>query len=289
MPSKVFRQMFEEKYMRFPGGLSKAVTLSYDDGVAADRRLREIIDKYGLKCTFNLNSTLFDCVGWHNRMNEEETYNLFSRGPHEIALHGARHIYLDKVPLPEAIREVVLNRDWLEHKFGRIVNGMAYAYNGYNAAVKGALADLGVQYARTTSSTFSFSLPQDFLEWHPTCHHRQREEMFSLLEKFVGGSPESEFKNREPWLFYLWGHSYEFDDDDNWEDIEKFCAAVADADGVWAATNGEVCRYINAYRSLTFSLDGERVFNGSYMPVWIEIRGKVYVVPAGGEVLFDED
>ena len=187
--------MFEEKYMRFPGGLSKAVTLSYDDGVHADKKLIQIIDKYGLKCTFNLNSLLFDCRNWHDRMDEEETYALFSGSRHEVALHGARHIFLNKVPLHEAIREVALNRDWLEHKFGRIVNGMAYAYNGYNDEVKRVIGDLGVQYARTTRSTHSFGLPEDFLEWHPTAHHSE-DCLPELTQKFLLGSPEDEFKHR---------------------------------------------------------------------------------------------
>ena len=42
--------------MRFPGGLAKALTFSYDDGVEQDIRLVEILDKYGMKGTFNLNS-----------------------------------------------------------------------------------------------------------------------------------------------------------------------------------------------------------------------------------------
>ncbi|MDE7379791.1 MAG: polysaccharide deacetylase, partial [Clostridia bacterium] len=99
----MFRQMFEEKYMRFPGGKQKAATFSYDDGVKADKKLLEIFDKYGVKGTFNLNSLLFDCQNWHDRMNEEETFNTFSGTVHEVALHGARHIFMDKVPLPEAI------------------------------------------------------------------------------------------------------------------------------------------------------------------------------------------
>ena len=40
----------------FPGGKSKAFTLSYDDGVVQDRRLAELFRKYGLKCSFNLGS-----------------------------------------------------------------------------------------------------------------------------------------------------------------------------------------------------------------------------------------
>ena len=283
-----FRQMFEEKYMRFPGGLSKAVTLSYDDGVHADKKLMQIIDKYGLKCTFNLNSLLFDCRNWHDRMDEEETYALFSDSRHEVALHGARHIFLNKVPLHEAIREVALNRDWLEHKFGRIVNGMAYAYNGYNDEVKRVIGDLGVQYARTTRSTHSFGLPEDFLEWHPTAHHSE-DCLPELTQKFLLGSPEDEFKHREPWLFYLWGHSYEYDDADNWSVLEDFCKSVGGRNDIWYATNGEICSYVKAYRSLVFSLDGEMAFNPSYVPVYIEIRGKTYGILPGRSVLFGKE
>lgn len=285
--SKVFRQMFEEKYMRFPEGKTKAVTFSYDDGVKADRQLLSIFDKYGLKGTFNLNSSLFDCVNWHNRMDEEETYAAFKDTTHEIALHGARHIFLNKVPLAEAVREVALNRDWLEHKFGRIINGMAYAYNGFNDDVKRVLADLGVKYARTTKSTYSFALPRDMLEWNPTLHHREADKLIELADKFISSSPDAEFKNREPWLFYIWGHSYEFDDDDNWNLIEEAAQKLSGRADTWYATNGEICDYINAYRSLVFSLDGERVFNPAYMTVWLEIRGKTYAIGPGETVLFD--
>ncbi|MDE6691644.1 MAG: polysaccharide deacetylase family protein, partial [Clostridia bacterium] len=171
----MFRQMFEEKYMRFPEGKCKALTFSYDDGVEADKKLLKLFEKYGLKGTFNINSKLFDCRCWHDRMDEETTFNAFSGSGQEVALHGARHIFLDKVPLPEAIKEVVDNRAYLEEKYGTIVRGMAYAYNGYNADVKRVLADLGVAYARTTHSTYGFQIPTDWLELNPTCHHTEKE------------------------------------------------------------------------------------------------------------------
>ena len=47
-------------YMLFPGGKQKALTLSYDDGVQQDIRFIEILDKYGIKCTFNINSYSFE-------------------------------------------------------------------------------------------------------------------------------------------------------------------------------------------------------------------------------------
>ena len=48
--------MAKKVFMRFPGGLGKALTLSYDDGVEQDIKLIDILNRYGLKCTFNLNS-----------------------------------------------------------------------------------------------------------------------------------------------------------------------------------------------------------------------------------------
>ena len=218
-------------------------------------------------------------------MNEEETYSAFSGGVHEVALHGARHIFMTKVPLPEAINEVVQNRLYLENKFNRIVCGMAYAYNGYNDEIVAALKSLGITYARTTEPSYSFEIPTDWLRLKPTCHHADPK-FSELLNKFLSGSPADDFKHREPWLLYVWGHSYEFDDNANWDVIESACAELSKhKKDIWFATNSEVYNYVQAYKSLVYSLDGERVFNPSHIPVYMEIRGKTYKIPAGCDVL----
>lgn len=283
----MFIQMYKEKYMRFPGGKTKAATFSYDDGVKADLRLLEIFKKYGVKGTFNLNSDLFDCQSWHNRMNEEETVKAFKSSGQEVALHGARHIFLDKVPLPEAADEIVRNRRYLENIMGRTVRGMAYAYYGYNDEIVKLLKMLGVAYARTTEPSYSFQIPEDWLRLKPTCHHKDPK-FAGLLDKFLTGSPAAEFKHREPYLLYIWGHSYEFDDDNNWEIIETACSRLAKDNDVWLATGIEIYNYVKAYENLVYSMDGERAFNPSYMGVFVEIRGKVYEIPAGGEVVFEK-
>ena len=284
----MFSQMYEEKYMRFPQGKSKAVTFSYDDGVSADGKLIEIFNRYGLKATFNLNSKLFDCCCWHGRTDEEETYKIHYGSGHEIALHGARHIFLDKVPLPEAANEIVQNRLYLENRFGRIVRGMAYAYNGYNDGIVDLLKKLGVSYARTTESSYSFGLPVDWLKIKPTCHHNDAK-LGELTERFLNTSPNGQFKHREPYLFYVWGHSYEFDDNGNWHIIENLAKKLSAADDVWFATNGEIYDYVQAYGNLIFSIDGERVKNPSCIDVYIEIRGRIYRIAPGEELQFDRE
>lgn len=284
----MFRQMFEEKYIRFPEGKTRAITFSYDDGVEADKKLVAILNKYGLKGTFNLNSALFECKEWHDRMNEEETYNLFKDGPHEVALHGARHIFMDKVPPTEALFETVKCREYLENKFERIVRGHAYAYNGYNDKVVEILKSVGVLYSRTTDSSYSFEIPKDFLRLNPTCHHSDKR-MGELCDKFFESSPLDEFKHREGKLFIVWGHSYEFDDNKNWELIENLGKRAQKCKDLWCATLGEICDYINSYNNLVYSLDGERVFNPSCNSVWLEIRGKTYEVKSGQTVVFEKD
>ena len=48
------RALFDE--IIFPNGKSKAFTMSYDDGTIHDRRLVEIMNRYGIRGTFNLNA-----------------------------------------------------------------------------------------------------------------------------------------------------------------------------------------------------------------------------------------
>ncbi len=88
---------------------------------------------------------------------------------------------------------------------------------------------------------------------------------------------------------YVWGHSYEFDDRHNWDIIESFAKRVSGRKDIWFATNSEVYNYVQAYKNLVFSIDGERVYNPSHMPVWIEIRGKVYKAEGGATLQFDKE
>lgn len=53
--------------MPFPDGKRKALTFSYDDGNEEDVRLIGLMNRYGLKGTFNLNSGLLSrAVSWYN-------------------------------------------------------------------------------------------------------------------------------------------------------------------------------------------------------------------------------
>ncbi len=44
----------------------------------------------------------------------------------------------------------------------------------------------------------------------------------------------------EPQLLYIWGHSYEFTVDDNWEHMENIFKKLAFRDDIYYGTNAEV-------------------------------------------------
>lgn len=268
--------------MLFPEGKAKALTLSYDDGVEQDKKLIELLNQYGVKATFNLNSGCYAAEGTkypegqiHRRMSYNEVTKTYKNSGHEVAVHGLTHPWLEQMPEGMAAYEVVQDRKNLEEQFGVIVRGMAYPFGTYSDSVVNALKSAGIVYSRTVHSTHQFSLPTDWLRMPATCHHDDPE-LMTLAKKFVEENPIW-----NPYLFYLWGHSYEFEANNNWNVIEEFLAYMGQRDNVWYATNIEVHDYIEAYRSLQFACDLSRVKNPTCQKVWFKAGINIYVVEPG--------
>lgn len=248
------------RFLRFPDWKLKAVTLSYDDGVVFDRKMISILDKYGLKCTFNINSELYANETGGRRLTKDEATELYKNSPHEVAIHGAKHLSLAEVSPEAATRDVIVDRENLEAQFGRIIKGMAYANGSYNDTAVEILKNSGVKYARTTIATNAFDIPTDWLRLPSTCHHTAAN-LDELTDKFLSIEEGGYFWGNAPKLFYLWGHSYEFNDNDNWEIIENFAKKVGNREDIWYCTNGEVYDYVKAFEKLEFSVDGKIIKN----------------------------
>lgn len=271
--------------MRFPGGLGKALTLSYDDGVEQDVRLMEILDRYGIRCTFNLNSGCYapEDVVWpqgqiHRRMPRSRVLAAYDTSRHEVAVHCLTHASLPELPPDQIIHEVMKDRENLERDFGMLVRGMAYPYGTYSDEVVDTLRACGILYSRTVASSHDFSVPQDWLRLRPTCHHNDPQ-LMALCDRFL-----AEPANWTCRLFYLWGHAYEFEADNNWSVIEAFCQKMAGQKDIWYATNMEICAYTLAFRQLVFSADGARLYNPTATTLYLESEGKGYTI-APGETL----
>ncbi len=266
--------------MSFPAFKYKALTLSYDDNVIYDKQLIEIMERYGLKGTFNVNSGQF---GDNTRkLSKDAAIRLYKSPNVEVAVHGLQHLALANVSLDAAREDVMENKKDLERIFGGVVRGMAYAYGSYSEEVVELLKDCGIVYARTTVSTEAFDIPTDWLRLPATCHHNNPR-LTELAETFLEDTLEKEAK-----LFYLWGHSYEFNDNGNWEIIENFAKLVGNRQDVWYATNTEVYEYVTAFRALIFSADKEWVYNPTARDIYLLVDGKAVVVKSGETVNIKE-
>lgn len=267
--------------MRFPDFKYKAVTLSYDDDTLFDKKFVGILDEYGLKCTFNLNSERFAAQENDVTMTIGQAVELFRDSRHEIAVHGKKHLSLAEFDSAVCAEEIAGDRKNLESLFGVIVKGMSYACGSYNDEVVKTLKACGINYARTVESTGRFDIPNDWLRLPATCHHNDSR-LEALTDEFLKDYNEkTHYVHKTPKLFYLWGHAYEFNDNDNWHIIENFARKVGDRDDVWYATNGEVYDYVKAFDSLEFSVAGDMIKNPSAIDVCLNYCGKNVKVPAG--------
>lgn len=218
----------------------KYVTFSFDDGVMQDRKLAALFNRLNIHATFNLNTGIqseesqFDIGSVHvRRMNQEGLESLY-RG-HEIAVHGRKHLALTELTREQFDEEITGDIQAIRELYGETPMGMAYAYGAYNEKVKGWLRESGLVYARTVEQTERFDLPADYMEWHPTCHYHN-ERLMDLLMQF------EEAEATHPMLFYVWGHSYEFDVYGDFSRFESFCERVARNPEIHIVTNGEFVR-----------------------------------------------
>lgn len=261
-------------YICFPEGKAKALTMSYDDGILQDERLIGIFNRYGIKGTFNLNYGLMGSEKARTRLESGRIAELYKG--HEVSTHTMTHPTIARCPLTGVAEEILEDRKGLESLLGMPVRGHAYPNGSYNEEIKQLFRQLGIAYARVVGAVPDFELPADPLEWHPTCHHNDPE-LMQKAQFFADFNKKQYLK-----LMYVWGHSYEFDNDDNWNVIEEFCRFMGGREDIWYATNIEIVDYMDAAKRLQFTADSTRVFNPSSRSVWLEVDDAYYMEAKGG-------
>lgn len=224
--------------------MDKLITFSFDDGTVQDRRLIELLNKYGLKATFNLNSALLGQSGRILLCGREVCYDKIAAGEvavlyegHEVASHSLTHPDLKQLCEEDVGYQVEADRLKLSELCGYEVSGFAYPGGGvnYNRAVTTAIKSrTNIKYARTIDDTLSFSMPDDPYVWNPT-RDVTCGDLFFIAEKF--------FASDGGGLMYVWGHSFGLDAADMWDKFEGFCEFISRRKGTRYLTNREVLDY----------------------------------------------
>ena len=257
----------------YPNGKKRIVTFSYDDGHKNDPHLIELFDKYGVKGTFHLNSKTLVTLSEEEQKAIGERYK-----NHEISCHTVSHGWPSKIPSASLVGEIIENRKALEKIAGYPVIGMSYPSGSFNDNAVEVHKACGIVYSRTTLSTNKFALPDDFLRWHPTCHHKGA---LALCDSFINNL-DSEWTHP---LFYIWGHSHEFRTEEDWQEIETVLQKLSGNDKIWYATNIEIYNYMTAQKQLQISVDERTFYNPTAIDVWVERNKKdILLIPKGQTV-----
>ncbi len=229
----------------YPGGKTKAILLSYDDGVDSDRRFVELLNKYNLKGTFNLNDGLFGTevtwLDWKPQYIEASEVKTLYEG-HEVALHTTYHPDLTYLSKRQIEKEVKSNQKALEELTGVKIHSMAYPFGTSNGRVATVLKELGVTSARLVGNQPDFSLPDNWLLWNPTTHHSQAK---YTIDRYLA------LESQEPTVLYIWGHSWELDQNsrnNSWEYFQELCEILSGQQDIWYTTVGEFVNYVREKR-----------------------------------------
>ena len=115
------------------------------------------------------------------------------------------------------------------------------------------------------------------MSWKATCHHDHN--LLKLGEEFVNLQ-----KKQYMYMMYVWGHSYEFTKNNNWEVMEDFCKLVGGRDDIWYATNIEIVDYMDVVKAAQFAVDGSFVYNPCVQSLWLCVDDEKFIEAKGGEV-----
>lgn len=267
----------------YPGFKTKAATFSFDDSILQDRTTVNILKSHGLKGTFNLNlgqsgeEKIREGIDCSHLVLEKE-YSLYDGM--EIATHTYQHPHLETLPYEEQKKQYQLDIEGLEKLTGRKIIGSAYPYGTYNKDTLRALKELGIVYGRTTRSTYDFSLPFNFLLWHPTIHHNDPR-IFEIMDSFFA-------VKKELACLYIWGHSYEFAIQPRcpFSTLEKIASMLEEKkEDVAFLTNGEIYTYCNA-ANMVYYRDGGFV-NPSDQDVYLKVDDDYLVVKKGEKLIYE--
>ena len=269
----------------YPGGKPKAFCITYDDGVVQDIRFVQLMNRYGLKGTFNLNSQLMeDDFQWIHptgvtikRLSPEKAVEVYKG--HEIASHSLTHPDFQGLGEEEITRQMLADKEKLEKWFGVKVQGFGLPFDYYSPVVAYCANKCGFEYSRTSSESYSYSPPENYLWWAAGAYH-----MNPRWRAFAEGFFETD---TELALCQIVGHSYDLDTENMWEKMESLLKRVSEDETIASMTNIEIVRYLKAIRSV--NITGKQIHNTTDTDLWYEIKGRVVCVKAGDRIRIKQD
>ncbi len=200
--------------------MGKYFLISFDDGALWDGKLVKLLNRHGLKGTFNLNSGLenfvWDFQGFPvYRQRLADTVTQYQG--HEIASHSLHHPNLEGLPDEQLLWQVGEDCANLKRLFGLRSIGFAVPFT-HCSEHQIRLLRPGLRYLRLSEFTGSFALPQD--AYHIPVHalYNQSDVRQRIAAFAADPGPHG--------LFVLAGHSYELEALGQWDYLEDLLSYI---------------------------------------------------------------
>ena len=196
--------------------MRKIFLISFDDGTIWDRRFVELLNKYHMKATFNLNSGLEDFVWQYEdrfpirRQVLTDTINLYKG--HEVASHSLHHHWLNTLTPPQLSREVGDDCAAIKKLFCLQEIGFGVPFTACSEREVNIIRKY-VRYIRLSEFSDSFAPPKD--PYHIPIHALYNQ---PDIRERIAQFAESDLPLS---LFVMAGHSYELEVLDHWEYMEQ--------------------------------------------------------------------
>ena len=258
----------------YPNGKKKAFVLTYDDGVLQDVRLVLLLNRYGLKGTFNLNSLLMEqeFVWYHEKAGEVRRLHPSVAAHvyegHEVASHTCTHPDLQGMSRDGLLYELGHDKYLLEQLVKQPVLGFGVPFDYYDETVADCARQLGFRYARGSEETRSYAPNGDAFHQNAGMFH-----LSEGLEAFVDGFLRTQ---EELACCIIVGHSYDLDAEHLWDTMEEIFAKVSGDLSVLSMTHLDYVDYLQAMERA--EIRGNEIINHSDRTLWFEIDGEIFEV-----------
>jgi len=255
----------------YPYGKKKAFNVTYDDGVLQDVRFVELLNRYGLKGTFNLNSALMENeFEWVHekglvvkRLPADVVKDLYAG--HEVASHTLNHPYMHDLSKEGVMWELSQDKRNLEVIFGEKIKGFAVPFDYYSELIEECVKECGFAYGRISEMSHSFRPQHDYYNWKATVFHCD-DALEELTQQFAEADDELA-------VFQIVGHSYDLDAEDMWERMENIFKAIGGQEDVLPMTMIEMVEYLQAMDLA--EITEESIWNRSDRSLWFDLDGLV--------------
>ncbi len=220
----------------------KYLVLSFDDGTIYDKKLIDLLNKYNISATFNLNSGLENYVWYYNntypieRLVLRNNIDLYKN--HEIASHTLTHQYLTSLSKDELINEVKIDIENLEQIFNRKIVSFGTPFDKCSEREIDIIrANTSIKYFRIPlkKEENDFSIPTDSFHIGINAIYDDKN-IYEQIKNFASNTLDKS-------IFVIAGHSYDFEVNNHWDYIEK------------------LLKYITAFKEFEIKTFGEAAKN----------------------------